>query len=112
MKKDQVHLGITLINVGYCTVLKNHEWIKTWAGWAALTERGAQLLDERLRLKLSQQFPEDLSSKDYQFIFKEVTKHIPTLKNRKEMFLMSDKDLQDIVLKIRKEFKRVKSKNR
>lgn len=106
-REDVKRSGTSKDHLNKCWLLyktKHRSWIKTWAGWDAITDRGDQLLDERLLLELEQCFNVELSNKDYQFIFKEITQLIPSQIKRKEIELMSVKNLRDIVVEVKKRF--------
>ena len=106
IREDEKRSGTPQDHLNKCWLLyktKNHEWIRTWAGWDALTERGDQLLNEKLLLELGKEFSGDLKSKDYQFIFKQVVKYIPSLTKRKEIFLMSENEIKNIISKIKED---------
>ena len=87
---------------------KNTRWIKNWAGWDALVDRGEQLvLDNRLLGALEEVFLKDknrLSSRDYQFIFKRVAEKIPSNRGKKELDLMKSTELKKMATEVEKEW--------
>ena len=106
-REDSKRSGTSKDHLNKCWLLfktKHISWIKTWAGWDAVTDRGNQLLDERLLSVLEEYFNIELSNKDYQFILKEITKYIPSQTKRKEIELMSIDNLKDIVLAVKEKF--------
>lgn len=82
-------------------------WFRSWVGWDALVDRGEQLIrDTRVMEVLQENFTDlkdRLDKKDYQFIFKELSARIPSSKNRREVFLMTEKELDSIAKDIKVE---------
>lgn len=108
---DQKRTGTAKDHLRKCWLLyksKGTKWIKNWAGWDALVDRGDQLAtDERLLLALEKVFIkhiEILDSRDYQKIFKLVTDKIPSGSGRKDLLLIKSSDLDKIASDIEKEW--------
>lgn len=87
---------------------KNVKWIKNWAGWDALVDRGEQLAaDKRLLAELERTFlkhVDSLDSRDYQFIFKSLTGKIPSGWGKKDLDLIKKKELSKIATEIEEDW--------
>ncbi len=110
---DQKRTGTAKDHLRKCWLLyksKGTSWIKNWAGWDALVDRGDQLAtDERLLIALENVFKkhiDKLDSRDYQKIFKLVTDRIPSGSGRKDLELMKKGELDKIAKSIEQEWLR------
>jgi len=96
------------------------EWISSWVGWDAFTDRGDQLVYSKKLMPLMKQKFENispqLSSKEYQFIAKLLIKQIPTkAKLPTNIDAMDVEDIKKIIDAVYTEFLRmredIKNKN-
>lgn len=113
---DQKRTGTAKDHLRKCWLLyksRGTKWIKNWAGWDALVDRGDQLAtDDRLLLALESVFLrhiEKLDSRDYQTIFRLVADKIPSGSGRKELSLMKKNELEKIAEVIEKEWSMINS---
>lgn len=91
----------------YC--IPGTEWINSWAGWDAFTDRGEQLVySKNLIQLLGQKFKKyhgKISSNDFKKIAKITVKYLPTLaKNPANIESMADNKLDEIAKIIYNEF--------
>ena len=108
---DERRLGTAKDHLRKCLLLfeaKGTRWIKNWAGWDALVDRGEQLgTADRLLLALEDVFIkhlDKLDSRDYQFIFKSLAAKIPSGGKKKELTLMNNRELKNIARRVEKEW--------
>lgn len=108
---DVKRLGTAKDHLRKCWLLfksKSTRWIKNWAGWDALVDRGEQLvLDKRLLGVLEEVFLKDkdlLSSRDYQYIFKKLAEKIPSSGGKKELDLIKLPELKKIAKSVKKDW--------
>ncbi|MFC1900442.1 hypothetical protein ACFLYN_02500 [Chloroflexota bacterium] len=89
------------------------DWITSWVGWDAFTDRGEQLVYSKNFIQLlSQKFithSKKLSSDDFKDIAKLSVRYIPTqVKNPADIDSMPQKKLEEIADSIYKEYKKIK----
>jgi hypothetical protein len=90
------------------------EWITSWVGWDAFTDRGAQLVHSNNFIQLlGKKFMKHrgaLTSDDFKDLIKLVVKYIPTQsKNPADMESMSEKKILDIIELIYADFEKSRS---
>jgi hypothetical protein len=108
---DEKRSGTAKDHLRKCILLfrsKGTKWIKNWAGWDALVDRGEQLgTDDRLLQALEKIFLKHikkLDSRDYQIIFRLVASKIPSASGKKELALMNVRELNRIAGEVEKEW--------
>ena len=90
-------------------VIPGTEWITSWVGWDAFTDRGEQLVYSKKFIKLLGQkfdtYAGKLSSENFKEIAKLSVKYIPTqVRNPADIDSMPGKKLEDIVESIYSDF--------
>lgn len=107
---DSKRFGTPKDHLRKCWLLsktRGTKWIKNWAGWDALVDRGEQLHSEPLLLELEKVFMkhiDNIDSRDYQIIFRLVAEKIPSYGRIKDITLIKKNGLRKIAEDIEKKW--------
>lgn len=96
-------------------VIPGNQWIGSWVGWDAFTDRGEQLVYSKKFIQLLGQkfntYVGKLNSEDFKEIAKLSVKYIPTqVRNPADIDSMPDRKLADIVEYIYRDFSKIRGK--
>jgi len=98
-------------------VIPGTQWVNSWVGWDAFTDRGEQLVYSKRFIELLGQrfdtYGEKLSPEDFKEIAKLSVKYIPTqARNPADINSMPEKKLEEIGDKIYNDFLKIKDEDK